>query len=401
MNSHFEFIVIFTIRHDIIGVTMEYELKWGNKTWLYALALGLGFGMAILLLMHNMLGRASFFNYYSPMLGYYVLLSICQSHYFRRPATPDMSGMFRQFVSIFGAIVIFFLNEMIMIHFLGIPTVDHSLLYSGDLVMSGHFTFIVFGFFIYGFDDFMFDGKLVGWMKGGLIKSAFWYMIIWILWILLYFLEGGLVQAQSVETFSNLQLFRMLGIAQWTIIMSLMLALVFKDFLPEIKMKSDYTKGLFLLLASLFIGALIAYICYALTSYMAPWDDLSAADRWHHVLYMGTFPLTPIILMGVYSNNFRSTEKPIDRVKKRLAALVPLTILVYFAFHLLIAEPERIAMMLGFDDVTRGVGMFGAQGGWHHHLDLYFNFTVSIIPLTHHWFCGRAGFLKEKDAEDK
>jgi hypothetical protein len=45
------------------------------------------------------------------------------------------------------------------------------------------------------------------------------------------------------------------------------------------------------------------------------------------------------------------------------------------------------------------MGLFGEQHGWHHHLDLYFNFTVSIIPLTHHWFCGKAGFMKESEEE--
>jgi hypothetical protein len=145
---------------------MGYVLRWGDKTWLYGGALGLGIGMAVLLLFWQMIGPDAFWNYYSPMLGYYVLISICQSHYFRRKPVPEMSGLFRQFVSIFGAIVIFFLNQWIMITIFGLSenALQPSPFDHGLIVMTGHFSFIVFGFFIYGFDDFMFKGKLVGWI---------------------------------------------------------------------------------------------------------------------------------------------------------------------------------------------------------------------------------------------
>ena len=379
---------------------MTFTLKWGNSSWLYGLALGLGLGTAILLLMHNMFGVEFFFNYYSPMLGYYVLISICQSHYFRRNPEPDMGGLFRQFVSIFGAIVIFFINEMIMIHIFGVPEQSNTLLYHGGMVMSGHFTFIVFGFFIYGFDDFMFKGRLVGWIKKDLVKAVFWYLFIWLSWGILYYMKGGLVQAYSLQAFDQFELYRMLGISQWIIIMSLMLALVLKDYMPELKkklrLKSEILFGIFLLIGSAVVGTAIAYFCFGLTEYIAPWDDLDASSKWHHVLYMGTFPLTPIVLMGLYTNNFNGTVSPLKRVVKRVALLVPVVFLSYFSFHLIIAEPELLPNWMFPNTFGEGIGLFGNQHGWHHHLDLYFNFTVSIIPLTHHWFCGKAGFVEEK-----
>jgi hypothetical protein len=379
---------------------MGYELKWGNRTWIYGLLLGLGIGLPILLFMYNMKGASFFFNYYSPMLGYYVLISICQSHYFRRPTEPQMNGLFRQFVSIFGAVLIFFVNEMIMIHILGLPTSDHALLNNGGIVMSGHFTFIVFGFFIYGFDDFMFKGRLLSWMKNDTAKAIFWYFVIWLIWLPLFYMKGGVVQAFSAATFDELHSNRMLSISQWAIIMSLMIALIFKDYIPELKIENDLLRGVILLAGSFIIGGAIAYICYGLTEFVAPWGDISATDRWHHVLYMGTYPLIPVILMGVYSKNFSDVESPGMRVVWRLVYLVPLIVLTYFLYHFVIAQPELIPnWIFGDGTFSEGMGIFGEQHGWHHHLDLYFNFTISIIPLTHHWFCGKAGFMKESEDE--
>jgi len=377
-------------------IYMAYELRWGNRSWIYGLGMGLLIGMGILLFMYNMKGTQFFFNYYSPMLGYYVLLSICQSHYFKRPPEPDMKGLFRQFVSIFGAVVLFFVNEMIMINLLGVPTPAHPLLYNGDLVMSGHFTFIVFGFFIYGFDDFMFKGKLVKWIKHDWLKAVFWYFVIWALWLPLYYMKGGLVQAYSETAFDALALNKMLGISQWAIIMSLMIALTFKDYIATIKIENDYLKGLMLLAGSFIVGGAIAYFCFGLTEYIAPWDHLDSASKWHHVLYMGTYPLTPVILLGLYTKNFSHIEDPLKRVGARLMFLVPLVILSYFIFHLVIAQPEWLLNKLFPGSFSEGMGVFGDRK-WYAHLDLYFNFTVSIIPLTHHWFCGRFGFMKEAE----
>ena len=100
--------------------------------------------------------------------------------------------------------------------------------------------------------------------------------------------------------------------------------------------------------------------------------------------------------MALYSNNFNDIEDPFHRVVKRVMYLIPLVALSYFAFHFIIAQPELLPNKLLGTDLPSDMGFFGDHH-WNHHLDLYFNFTVSIIPLTHHWFCGRAGFLKEEE----
>ncbi len=383
---------------------MGYVLRWGNKTWLYGGALGLGFGMAILLLFWKMLGQGAFWNYYSPMLGYYVLISICQSHYFRRQPVPDMGGLFRQFASIFGAIVIFFVNQWVMINIFGVPEAIHPVLDHGGIIMAGHFSFIVFGFFIYGFDDFMFKGKLLKWMKNDFLKAVFWYFFIWFAWAFLFY--GYVGKGYSAVKFSSADLDQLLAISQWVIIMSLLYALVFKDWLPDLQkklhMRNDYLYGAFLFGAAVIIGTLIAYFCYGVLPYIAPWEEtLTSGEKWHRVLYMGTYPLTPAILLGVFTNNFSGTRSPGMRVIKRVLILIPVTVLLYFGFHLIIAQPELIPNWIAPGTFKEGTGLFYREGGWYHQLDLYFNFTVSIIPLTHHWFCGRWGFMKKVEEKEE
>lgn len=378
---------------------MGYELKWGNKTGLYAGGFGLVFGLAILMLFKNMIGEEWFWNYYSPMLGYYVLISICQSHYFKREPKPDMGGLFRQFVSIFGAVVLFYFNQLIILGFFQVPVTAHPVLHEGGIVMAGHFTFIVFGFFIYGFDDFMFKGKLLGWMKNDKLKAFSWYLLIWLIWALLFY--WGVAKAYSAKEFDGAALDRLLAISQWIIIMSLLYALVFRDWLPELqeklKMKNDYVFGIFLLLAAAAIGAAIAYLLYFIVPFLAPWatpDPFTSGDRWHRVLYLGTYPLTPAVLLGVYTKNFSGTKTAGMRVLKRIGVLIPAIIALYYVFHFIIADP-RIILELFLDDVPHHIGLFQHHTAWYHQPDLYFNFTVSIIPLTHHWFCGKWGFVKK------
>lgn len=385
---------------------MAYELKWGNRTWIYAFALGLGIGLAVLLIFKDMLGDKAFWNYYSPMLGYYVLISICQSHYFRRKPEPDMGGLFRQFVSIFGAVVIFFVNEAIMLYIFDMPIAGGLLppteYISGSMVMGGHFTFIVFGFFIYGFDDFMFKGKLLGWMKNDTAKAFFWYFFIWFIWGIFFYSDIGMAKAHSTSSFDPEAMNRMLAVSQWIIIMSLLYALIFRDFIPEVQekigIKNDYAYGLVLLLFASIVGLIIGYVLFWVAPLISPaGSHLTDTETWHHVLYMGTFPLIPAILIGVYTKNFNNIDGTGRRVIRRLAVLIPAIVILYFAYHFILARPEQVVNFFGGKGTMEpGFGLFGEpNNNWYHQLDLYFNFTVSIIPLTHHWFCGKAGFMRE------
>ena len=201
----------------------------------------------------------------------------------------------------------------------------------------------------------------------------------------------------------------MLAISQWTIIMSLLYALVFKDWLPDLqeklRVKNDYLYGVILFAAAFIIGGAIGFLLFYINPYISPegYDTLLAdpkvnidRDMWHHVLYQGTFPLIPAILLGVYTKNFSNIGSSGARVLRRVAVLIPAIIVLYFAYHWLIARPEVLINFFSDGAVDKGFGLFGEPNAtWYHQLGLYFNFTVSIIPLTHHWFCGKAGFMKE------
>ncbi len=356
--------------------TMEYELRWGKWTWMPALVIGTIIGAIILWLDFQQMGIAWHNGYYMAMLGYYVMFSICQSHYFKVKPEPSWDGLARQWVSITSAVLIFYVNDWMMREVVGIP---------GNLVMGGQFFFIVLGFFFFGMDDFMFKGALSKWIKKDAVKAIFWFIIIWVFWYILFAASWGLSRALGV--FDALANNIFLGSFQWTIMMSMMIAITWRDFLESIKWKSDIQRGLVLLPFSLIMGLVLGYICVFFIDVIQPFADpdamLSSVDKWHHVLYMGTFPLIPIILFGIYSNHFNAIPDVKKKVMARTAFIASMVILGYFIFHL----------------VTSETGLFAVNGTnphWFHSQDLIFNFTVSIIPLSHHWFCGRVWFLRSK-----
>lgn len=345
---------------------MSVKLRWGSYTWIPALLMGGIIGTVILAISWNVMGEEWHGYWYVPLLGYYVLLSICQSHYFKVPwKGPNLYGLGRQWVSISGAVFIYLVNGYIINDIVGIS--------NPNIAMAGHFAFIVFGFFFYGWDDFFFKGALVRWMKIDALKAIFWYVFIWIFWYFVFAIPGGPVSA--LDKFQPAVLNMILGTFQWVIMMEMMTAITWREFIDSIKWPNDYVRGIVTLSFAIIAGMIIANISYALVNGVKP--ELAGADKWHHVLYMGTYPLIPIILFGLYSNHFNHISDLKKKTVSRTAWLVIMVIVEYFIFRFAIAPS----------------GIFGEHVWWHH-FDLYFNFTVSIIPLTHHWFCQRWGFVR-------
>ena len=345
---------------------MEYELKWGNKTGIVALLASGMIGIIILLVSFWGMGQDWHEMYYVPLLGYYVMLSICQSHYFKSRPKPHWSGLARQWVSITGAVFIFYIHEFIMREIIGIPA---------DLIMAGQFTFIVFGFFFFGMDDFLFQGQLSKWLKKDVYKAIFWYIIIWIVWLPMFASSMGPVAA--LGTFNPTNLFFMLGSFQWVIMMQMMIAITWRDYIDTIKFRNHYVRGIELLTFAMIAGFVLGYLCYQMVVFAEP--SLPDFNKWHHVLYMATYPLIPIILFGLYTNYFNNVEDIRRRAGLRTLAVAIIVVLGYVIFRFIIAP----------------TGVFGVHPWWHH-FDLVFNFTISIIALSHHWFCGRIGAIKPK-----
>jgi len=346
---------------------MEYKLRWDKSTWLIALVVSGIIGVGILLMSYRGLGEAWHNAYYVPLLGYYVVLSICQSHYFKVKPEPSWNGLARQWVSITGAVFMFYGHEFLMKDVMGIS--------SGAELMSSQFMFIVLGFFFFGMDDFMFKGQLSKWLKHDALKAIFWYVMMWIFWFVLFALPWSLVGA--LGDFNDVRLFWFLGSFQWVIMMSMMIAITWRDYLETIKFKNNIDRGIKLLTFSLLAGFVIAFMCYQIVNSLVP--GIAEADKWHHVLYMGTYPLIPIILFGIYSNHFNHVKNEFKKAQFRTLWIAAWVIAGWIIFRLVIAPS----------------GLFGDHPWWHH-FDLVFNFTISIIALSHHWFCGRIGFMKPK-----
>jgi len=354
---------------------MNYQLRWGSITWMPALLISAALGILILAISSHVIGEQWHNTHFVPMLGYYVLISICQSHYFKSKAEPNWQGFSRQAVSIIGAIVLFFVNGWIMGTLIGIPE---------KMVLPGQLTLIVFGFFFFGWDDFMFLGALSRWLKIDALKALFWYLVTWLVWYAVYAMPNGPIAA--LGQFSKLNLEHILALSQWVIIMSLLIAITWKDYLATRKFSNDYSRGIRLTAFSVLVGVSLGYLCFGILSVVSVHSpEIAIVTKegapdvpamWHHVLYIATYPLIPLILFGLYTNHFNHIADAKARVFARTALLFALVVVGYFMFRLVIAPS----------------GIFGYHPWWHH-FDLVFNFTIAIIALSHHWFNGRLGFL--------
>ncbi len=350
---------------------MAVELKWGSYTWIPVLGMSGAIGTAILLLSWHWMGPHWHEHWYVPLLGYYVVLSICQDHFFEPEWGPSLKGLSRQWVSISGAVLLYHVNGFIMNGIVGIP---------GSLLMPGHFIFIVLGFFFFGWDDIFFNGALTKWIPIDALKAFFWYGVIWVLWYVLFAMPGGL--SSALTDFHATRYFWFLASFQWVIMMELMTAINWKDFIDEIDFPNDYVRGGSLMAFALVAGFSIATFCHFIVATVVPMTPMSPtpAQQWHHVLYMGTYPLIPIIIFGLYTNHLNSIADVKKRVGARTGALMSMVVVQYLIFRFIIA-PSHI---------------FGDHP-WYHHFDLVFNFTISIIALTHHWFSKRWGFIEITD----
>lgn len=351
---------------------MDVELKWGSYTWIPALIMSGVIGVSILLLSWHWMGPHWHEHWYVPLLGYYVMLSICQDHYFEpRWEKPTLKGLSRQWVSISGAVLIYLVHGFIIGEIVGIPD---------PLLMAGHFIFIVLGFFFFGWDDIFFKGKLSDWIPIDALKAFFWYGVIWVLWYILFAWSGGL--SGALGDFQPVSYYWFLGSFQWVIMMELLVAINWGDLIEKIDFPNDYARGGSLMGFALVAGFSMGTLCHFIISTAAPLAPIapSAAEQWHHVLYMGTYPLIPIIVFGLYTNHLNGISNVKKRVGARTLALMGMVVLQYLIFRFLIA-PTHI---------------FGDHP-WYHHFDLVFNFTISIIALTHHWFSKRWGFVNVTD----
>ena len=346
---------------------VEYRLKWGNWTGIVALAISLVLGTFILYLAYTLADEATnhgfFWQFYSPLLGYFVVAAICQSHFFRTSPKPDISNSIRYFVSIGGAVTLFATNELIF-YLAG--------LYRADWMRS-HFLWILLGFYMFGFDDFLFGGHLSRPLKYNSLKAALWYGIIWIIFSI-FGLAGVLSDGEKFNYFA--------GHYQWMVIILLMIAVQFREVIPQLPnlwkgFENPYIRGTVLTLSTIIFGFILGEIAFHLNAWRFP--EISDSVNWHHSLYEGTYPLTPIIVLGLYTTWLSGIRGVWRRALARTGMVFFLSFIFYLFFHLTLMKWEWA---------------FNVHEEWYHQIDLYWNFTVSIIPLSWSWFCARYGFVR-------
>lgn len=309
---------------------VRLEWRWGKATPWIATLFFLVLGTAIVAIAYHQ--GENFFHAYTICLGYFVAWSIAQSHYFKvSQANPFVLGLLIYPVIVGFAILAYHLGNLIFFS-LGVP------------VNFGHFVFIMLGFFFFGLDDFIFEGKLSKWLKYGFLRFIFWLLVIAVIWILLF----------AFVLKKDDQFWQFFGMFQWSIVCLLAYALLIK--VPGKKLGFGRQLRNFFML--FIIGFAFAYF-FRITAF-----------SWHLVLNLGTFPLLPIIMVGLYFNY----RKPPERVADAWAG----SFLQIVSFVLIM-----IIGVLGFKE-TDPLKMPALQ--WC--------FTVAILPLAHVWFTKFWGFKK-------
>lgn len=358
----------------------DFKLRWGNYTGIIAFSMTMILGTFILWLVYtraeDVTDRGFFWQYYSPILGYFVVASICQSHYFKTSMTPNPGYSIRYFVSI-GAGCILFASNVLVFDMVGLASSDW---------MAAHFLWILLGFYLFGFDDFLFAAHLSKPFRYNSAKAALWYAVIWIVFAILVYFD-------TIATRSNFNYFA--GHYQWTVILLLMFAVQWKESISEFpKMwkgfKNPYILGFTLLMITIIGGFIIGEVCFRLNAWRYP--EIDDSTNWHHALYQGTYPLTPIIIMGLYTSHFSRFKNVWTRTLVRTAGVAAASFLLYMFFHLILMETGWFPIETDPHLVSHPVSGPG-DVPWYHRIDLYWNFTVSIIALTWGWFCARWGFL--------
>ncbi|KAH3765937.1 hypothetical protein Pelo_2243 [Pelomyxa schiedti] len=344
---------------------IKYVLRFGNRSWAISLVIAITLGLSILGFVYNYFGVVWYTKFYIPCLGYNILASIYASHFWPNAPSPMKKPTLlgaERYVLVFVAMLgLFFIHEVIM----------RSFLDTAAKVMTGHITFILIGFFFGAWEDVCFDGKLLAWL--GVFRGVGWYVVTWGSWCLLLLGITGIRRDHFDGIFVNWALCWI----QMAIVTQLWLGIWFsKDLLLKFKPIPLLVRGLVLTGIIFTNGVAVSHIVYGFTALYC--EECKPGDMWHFGVACASYPLMPIITMGLYGNAFREFTNPVVRVVSAWAFVQVVSVADFFLFHLLFS-PMHI---------------MGHATSWFHDTELIVNFTIAYIMLTWHWFTQRWGFMK-------
>ncbi|KAH3767939.1 hypothetical protein Pelo_30 [Pelomyxa schiedti] len=327
---------------------IKYVLRFGNRTWAPVLVISITLSLSILGFVYN----------------YFGVTCIYMTHFWPNAPSPLKKphplGAERYVIAFVAMLGMYFIHQVILRSFLDSPA----------KVMNAHIAYILIGFFFGAWEDVCFEGKLLGWT--GVVRGVAWYVITWGVWCILMLGITGIHRDHYNAIFVNW----FLSWLQMAIVTQLWVGIWFKDILQMFKHISIYIRGIVLTGLIVLNGVALSHIIYGFTVLYC--EECKPGDMWHFGVACGSYPLIPILCMGLYGNAFRELKQPALRVVCSWAYVQAVAVSDFFLFHL-ICSPMH---------------MMGHQQSWFHDNELVVNFTIALLLLTWNWFTQRWLFVK-------
>eukprot|EP01029_Cantina_marsupialis_P026595 TRINITY_DN7194_c0_g1_i1.p1 TRINITY_DN7194_c0_g1~~TRINITY_DN7194_c0_g1_i1.p1 ORF type:complete len:445 (-),score=45.52 TRINITY_DN7194_c0_g1_i1:106-1440(-) len=352
---------------------MKTVFRFKDLTLVLSIVLNTVFGLALLWFAHEYMG-IDWYNNFAAIIKYYVLLGYVQKLFIGVKRACAFS-FYQALTGFFGCGLLYNFNQMILEHF------SDS---KGDVpkqITFGHSYFVVIAFCVMSMDTLVFRRHLSKFTNNDFLQILIWFLISYVIW---YFIYITPFIGEEVDGHKRNLIYASLG---WFMSFQFITEFSFQDVINNIKWlnrKHFLIRGLILIDYLVLITLATKYISYYV-SYLG-WnnDEMSKTERWYHVVDFGTYPLLPSVLMSLYSESCNNERRTLFRYCKRWGYIVVSSIAIYFIYHIYIVPMG----FLGHDGD-------GEDNKWFKYDDSTFIFCLLALPLTHHFYFCRFGFLKK------
>lgn len=347
----------------------QNKVRFGN--WMQVIALMICTFIGTVVTVFFFRQGEELFQSYILWLGWFVVLSIGQSHDLQPWDKPHASGLWRYPITIIAAYLVHLITQYYYFH-------CQSPAFFAPFFAP--ITFILLAFFFLGIDDFIFGGRIAQKLRVGKIHANsnasevnYWlsgltllglrFCGIVLIWHAVYFI---------LVRFSGFNFFY--AFFQWAVIGLLLIAVPLRDLL---KLSGQELRWQITAFASTFaFGLFAAVFLFALNRKLFA---IAGNTNWHLVLIEGTFPLCFVVLKTLYGKGYEVffPYKPELDILWRITGILIKSGLWFLIFS------------LGFIKLFPGATLTSHNPG------LAWNFTIAIILYTWHWYTRRWLVLKE------